>query len=146
MGVLDPVLKGDKILVYDQAGKLVSIHECVSKTATTIMLTNGRTFLKSTGKEKARKAPGGYVQGTLVARRPTKDELAAAEELLAKQKEEKRLEEEARKKAAWDALPENTKLARTIAGWLDFHGWEKLQQAPVDMLKPLAQWIEEHRS
>jgi hypothetical protein len=68
--------------------------------------------------------------------------LAAAEKELERRQAEKEEQERLARQAAYDALPEGIKLARAIEWWVNSNGEKKLAEAPLELLRGLAKWME----
>jgi hypothetical protein len=137
MKVLEGVNKGDRVLVSGPSGGLVAIGRCVGLTKTLVRLQGpmiGGDYLISTGKKRG--------DDQVSARPATPEELAAAEKELERRQAEKEEQERLARQAAYDALPEGIKLARAIEWWVNSNGEKKLAEAPLELLRGLAKWME----
>lgn len=125
---------GDMMIVRLD-GVIVSICQVRSVTKTQFALC-GWSGLKwmHTGKQ---------VGGKRIATRGSPTEIASAESELKERLEQEERDEDAKRQAEYDALPETVKLARSLRWLCDCESEAQLAQAPIEAMRTLVAWAKE---
>lgn len=132
--------KGDRLLIY-RDDRLKDVASVIHETPTQLRVKSRRilatTFSRRTG--------NGIGSAKVFSLRLATDaEIAAAEKELEAQRLEKEESEQRARQAAYDALPESVKLARSLMFYCDINTEKKLSEMPLGTLRAAVQWIEEH--
>jgi hypothetical protein len=136
--MLADLKEGDMVTIHDHNGRLVRTAKVSEIMKKTVRTGHGNPlFSILTGKR---------IGGTTEFARPaTAEQIAAAKQELAAREQQRLARLDAEQKAAYDALPEAVKLARTL-GWLfDCNRDEKWETAPVEAMRALIQWAEANK-
>lgn len=133
-------LKG-KFVILSRDGVDVEARKIMRETPTTFSVGMvGPKYSKKTFTEI-----GATIKNRCVARIVERDEFYKIEKALNEERIRKReqeyAEEEARLKAAYDALPDAVKCARAISWYCDRESEDCLADAPIEALKAIAEWI-----
>lgn len=132
---LTGVMKGEMVLVYDESHQLDDIAEVYHLTKRSADLRGYGTFAIGSG---------AMTRGnkTYFATRASAEAITVAEAKIAKRDADREIAEEAARQAAYDALPEEFKLARKLEFFCNCHDSKTIAKMPIDTLRAAVQWIE----
>jgi hypothetical protein len=137
---LHEVKVGQRVIVY-KSGKIIDVAEVRKVRQRTVDIWNHGEFSIHSGKKT-----GNGSNMLVQAVRASAEEIAVAESHLARELEEQEAERERQRRAEYDALPEEVKLAKKVYGFFQFGGTEKkIATMPIELLRGVAQWIEENK-
>lgn len=140
--LLKDVTTGEKVLVYAPVAfgaemcRLVAVAEVIGVDRRQCRIRNYGAFSLSTGNQ--------FGGGEKFFRRAGAEELAKSQAKLDAEAEESERKSEAEKKAAYDALPEEVRLARKLEFFCNVNSEKTIARMPLDVLRAAVAWVEEN--
>lgn len=127
------VERGDRVIIKRMGtGEIIAVAKVYSVQSRQFQTEGYGSFLLSNG--------NAVNSGWLKAIKGTPQEIKDAEQLLERRDEEAERAEEARKKAEYEALPEEIKLARHLKFFVECHSEKTVAKLPIETLRAAVGW------